>query len=125
VHNSLKGEEGVSIYWHGLHMKGSNDMDGAVGFTQSPIPAGRNFTYRFQTSPDQHGTFWYHGHSHAQRGDRLYGGFVVHRGVSGGVKEQVSYEQDMLLLIGDWFHRSAEEMLDWYTSTRGFGDEVI
>jgi FtsP/CotA-like multicopper oxidase with cupredoxin domain len=39
--------EGVSIHFYGLHMKGSNDMDGAVGVTQDPIPPGGRFNYRF------------------------------------------------------------------------------
>jgi FtsP/CotA-like multicopper oxidase with cupredoxin domain len=34
-------------------------MDGAVGFTQCPIPSNENFTYRFKVDDDQAGTFWY------------------------------------------------------------------
>jgi FtsP/CotA-like multicopper oxidase with cupredoxin domain len=59
VVNKLQDNEGVSIHWHGLHMIGSNEMDGAVGFTQCPIPPNRNFTYRFNIDSDQTGTFWY------------------------------------------------------------------
>jgi FtsP/CotA-like multicopper oxidase with cupredoxin domain len=121
VHNALE-REGISLHWHGLHMRGSNNMDGAVGFTQSPIPAGASFVYHFWIGLEQHGTFWYHAHSHVQRGDGLYGGLVVHQEAL--ARNKIPYEQDMLLLVGDWFHRSAEEMLAWYTSTRGFGNEV-
>lgn len=120
VQNDLKGE-GLSMHWHGLYMRGFNDMDGAVGFTQSPISPGESFTYNF-TILGQSGTFWYHAHSHVQRGDGLYGGLVVHDPVTQSSTDAVGDE--VLLLVSDWFHRSAETMLDWYTSVRGFGNEV-
>lgn len=34
-------------------------MDGVVGITQDAIPAGHDFTYKFQLSEIQAGTFWY------------------------------------------------------------------
>jgi FtsP/CotA-like multicopper oxidase with cupredoxin domain len=51
-------DEGVSLHWHGLHMRGANEMDGVVGVTQKAIPAGENFNYRFDMSNTQAGTFW-------------------------------------------------------------------
>lgn len=38
---------------------GTNEMDGAVGFTQCAIPPGSNFTFEFQIDDNQAGTFWY------------------------------------------------------------------
>ncbi|RDW65066.1 hypothetical protein BP6252_10717 [Coleophoma cylindrospora] len=124
VTNALD-DEGVSIHWHGLHMRGTNHMDGAVGFTQSLIPVGEKFIYEFQVK-NQDGTFWYHAHSHVQRGDGLYGGLVVHkpREDTAGMNIR-DYESEVLLLVGDWFHRSAPTMLDWYTSVKGFGNEPV
>ena len=121
--NALK--EGVSMHWHGLHMRGANDMDGAVGFTQSPISPGKSFNYIF-TIIDQDGTFWYHAHSHVQRGDGLYGGLIVHKPATREESTRKSHamEDEGLLLVGDWFHRSSKTMLEWYTSVRGFGNEV-
>lgn len=124
VMNSL-ATEGVSIHWHGLEMRGANNMDGAVGFTQCPIPAGESFTYEFTLGEGQAGTFWWHAHSQVQRGDGMYGGLVVHKPVD--VENEMSkydYEKEVLVTIGDWYHRSAEEVLAWYTSARGFGNEV-
>jgi FtsP/CotA-like multicopper oxidase with cupredoxin domain len=127
VENALETpDDGVSIHWHGLFMKGYNNMDGAVGFTQCATPPGRNFTYEFLISDDQYGTFWYHAHSQVQRGDGLYGGLVVHRPDGGEVGEAERYgsQNEVLLLVGDWYHRSAGEMLAWYTSVGAFGNEV-
>lgn len=107
-------------------------MDGAVGFTQSPIESFSNFTYEFRIADEQHGTFWYHAHSQSQRGDGLFGGLIIHRSVGTGLKYS-DYKDDLsgygntreiLLMIGDWYHQSADEMLEWFTSAKSFGNEV-
>jgi FtsP/CotA-like multicopper oxidase with cupredoxin domain len=124
VINALPSE-GVSIHWHGLEMRGSNAMDGAVGLTQCPIPSNKTFTYEFRIGDDEAGTFWWHAHSQVQRGDGMYGGLVVHTpATSQNEAVEYGYEQEILLLIGDWYHRRADEVLAWYTSARGFGNEV-
>lgn len=124
VTNNLS-EDGISIHWHGLKMRNRNSMDGAIGITQCPISVGGKFTYEFEVDEDQAGTFWWHAHSQVQRGDGMYGGLVVHRpGRKNTDAMKYGYKKEVLLLIGDWYHRSAEEILAWYTSTRGFGNEV-
>lgn len=78
--SNLLQDEGVSLHWHGLHMKGqntfyhvrwdmlglisameigANEMDGAVGITQTEIAPGSEFTYNFQIDHDQEGSFWW------------------------------------------------------------------
>lgn len=139
VNNALAGSEdginddasdGISLLWHGLHMRGSNRMDGAVGYTQCPIPAGGSFTYEFEVG-EQSGTLWWHAHSGVQRGDGMFGGLVIHKGVRGNGKvervtdmKEYGYDKEVLLMIGDWYHQSSEEVLAWYTSARAFGNEV-
>jgi FtsP/CotA-like multicopper oxidase with cupredoxin domain len=125
VTNNLDTGEGVSIHWHGLEMRNSINMDGAVGFTQCPNPANKTFVYDFVVDPDQAGTFWWHAHSQVERGDGMYGGLVVHKPiVRGGEDKEYEQEEQVLLLVSDWYHRNAEEVLAWYTSVRGFGNEV-
>ncbi|RFU28920.1 hypothetical protein B7463_g7435, partial [Scytalidium lignicola] len=123
--------EGISIHWHGLNMRGSNHMDGVVGFTQCAIPAGGSFTYEFEVG-EQTGTFWWHAHSSVHRGDGMFGGLVIHKTVHQSDKgemmtdvKEYGYEKEVLLMIGDWYHQSAEEVLAWYTSARGFGNEPV
>lgn len=124
VENELESE-GISIHWHGLYMRNANSMDGAVGITQCPIPGGKSFTYNFEVDENQSGTFWWHAHSEVQRGDGMYGGLVVHKPVEQKTEaDKFKYDQDVLLLIEDWYHRSSEEVLEWYMSPRGFGNEV-
>lgn len=122
VHNALRNDEGVAFHWHGLHLKDHNDMDGAVGFTQEPVAPGSSFSYEFEVGPEEHGTFWYHGHAQVQRGDGLYGGFIVHEPAEFSLMKEPT--EEVLLMIGDWYHRDAEEALKWYQSVRAFGNEV-
>ncbi|KAG5939386.1 hypothetical protein E4U59_003137 [Claviceps monticola] len=57
VYNGIEqlGHPGVSIHWHGLTMKGANEMDGVVGLTQCAIQFNKSFTYRFRIPYDQAG----------------------------------------------------------------------
>ncbi|WZH45866.1 multicopper oxidase-domain-containing protein [Fusarium acuminatum] len=119
VHNGLS-EEGLSIHWHGLRMKDQNGMDGAVGFTQSPIPPGDNFIYNFTIGDNEHGTFWWHSHSDVQRADGLWGGLVVH-----SPDEIDQPPEDHLIMIGDWFHRNQTEVLSWFADASSRGNEPV
>jgi FtsP/CotA-like multicopper oxidase with cupredoxin domain len=128
VTNDLK-DEGVAVHFHGLFMRGFNEMDGAVGITQDPIPPGGSLLYRFNVSEDQHGTFWYHAHSLVQRGDGVFGALIVHRPAQRGegVERSVwrNYDEERLLMVNDWYHRSAEEGLSWYMRSGSFGMEPV
>ena len=97
-------------------------MDGVVGLTQRGIAPGGTFTYRFRIDDGQAGTFWYHGHAGGQLADGLYGGLVVHEPISGG--SQGPLDPEYLFLIGDWYHRRAKEMMEWYMDSSHFANEV-
>ncbi|KAG6077275.1 hypothetical protein E4U15_004773 [Claviceps sp. LM218 group G6] len=131
VYNGITGSgsnDGVAIHWHGITMKGFNEMDGAVGITQCAVGPGRTFVYRFQIGQQQHGTFWYHAHSAVQRADGMYGGLVVHKPVGKQRKSELSvhgYDSEKLLLIGDWYHRSADRVLAEYKDFRSFANEPV
>jgi FtsP/CotA-like multicopper oxidase with cupredoxin domain len=118
AYNGLEGE-GLSIHWHGLEMRGSNVMDGAVGFTQCPISPGHEFTYDFTVGDEEHGTFWWHSHFQAQRGDGLYGGLVVHQ----PRRSVLPSEEEALLLVSDWFHHSQSDVLAEFNSPASQGAE--
>ncbi|KAK4540694.1 hypothetical protein LTR36_009025 [Oleoguttula mirabilis] len=123
VENGLENDEGVSLHWHGLSMRGANEYDGAVGLTQIPIAKGQSYNYSFTIEEGQHGTFWYHAHDGVQRADGLFGGVVVHQPRDAGDSRTVDNEH--LLMIGDWYHRSAEQALDFYMHAGSFGNEPV
>lgn len=95
-------------------------MDGSVGITQNAIPPGDTHVYNFTIDKSQHGTFWYHAHSQVQRADGLYGGLVVHE-----LASKDSDSDERLLLMGDWYHRAADEALHFYMHPGSFGNEPV
>lgn len=103
-------------------------MDGVVGVTQCSISSGQSYTYKFEIHKEQHGTFWYHAHSAVKRADGLYGGLVVHKPAdSRAVQSDASlygYENEKMLLIGDWYHLPADRVLAEYKDFRNFAYEV-
>ncbi|EFX01145.1 laccase iv [Grosmannia clavigera kw1407] len=125
VHNLADTSEGISIHWHGLAMQGANEMDGVVGLTQCAIGTGQSYIYRFRISETQHGTFWYHAHSGVQLADGLYGGLIIHKPSSDSTTATTadSYDREQLLLIGDWYHRPAQDVLARYQDYSSFGNE--
>ncbi|KAF4761668.1 hypothetical protein N7455_003394 [Penicillium solitum] len=133
VTNALP-DESIAIHWHGLHM--ANAMDGAVGISQCPVPSGGHFVYNLTIPSDQSGTFWYHAHSGVSRADGLYGGLVVHAPTSKSIARGIisrrrdnahhyTYDRELLLLIGDWYHRPARDVLEWYMDPGNFGNEPV
>ena len=123
VTNALEDED-ISIHWHGLSMRGANDMDGAVGITNKAVAPGEVMIYDFQIEYGQHGTFFYHAHDGVQRAEGLYGAFIVHQPWT----KQSSVNMDSahhLVTIGDWYHRTAEDALDFYMHPGSFGNEAV
>ncbi|TVY49590.1 Laccase-3 [Lachnellula cervina] len=44
--------------------------------------------------------------------------------VSGSSEKAIfEYDEDLALMIGDWYHRSAQEVQDYYTEATNFGLE--
>ncbi|WPH04661.1 multicopper oxidase [Acrodontium crateriforme] len=128
VENGLS-DEGLALHWHGLTMRGANDMDGAVGVTQDPIPAGRKFKYEVPIGDDESGTFWWHAHENLQRGEGLFGGLVIHKPVDEHDDKKRHgndiAREEHLLLIGDWYHQPALMALGTYSSPGAFGNEPV
>ena len=74
VKNLLLAEV-TSIHWHGMHMRNTPWMDGALLISQCPINPGETFRYYFAANPT--GSFWYHSHKVTQRADGLYGALII------------------------------------------------
>ncbi|MBX2886865.1 MAG: multicopper oxidase family protein [Granulosicoccus sp.] len=92
VQNAL--EVPTAVHWHGIRLP--NAMDGVAGLTQPAIQPGKSFRYQF-TPPDA-GTFWYHSHVNAyeQIGRGLYGPLII---------DEVSppvVDRDIVWMIDDW-----------------------
>eukprot|EP00884_Botryococcus_braunii_P009161 jgi/Botrbrau1/18246/Bobra.0844s0001.1 len=99
-------QPGISIHWHGLNMRGDENgawYDGVSYVTQCPIPYGQSMTYRFLVD-ETPGTYFWHGHTSLDRVDGLFGPLIVRpKG-----KEPLQYDDEMVLLVGDWYHGQAD-----------------
>eukprot|EP00884_Botryococcus_braunii_P020031 jgi/Botrbrau1/6711/Bobra.0324s0002.1 len=104
---------GFSIHWHGLSLRGEQPngpgsgvwYDGVSFVTQCPIPAGSNMTYVMQVN-ESPGTYWWHGHGGVEAVDGLYGPLIVRpKG-----EEPLKYDDEIILMVGDWFHDQAAQM---------------
>ena len=108
VDNELPAE--TSVHWHGIALR--NDMDGVPGLTQTPIMAGRSFTYEF-TVPDP-GTYFYHPHSGVQLDHGLYGALLVDETADPG-----GYDVEWTVVLDDWVDgtgRTPEQVLKALTA---------
>jgi hypothetical protein len=66
--------EATSMHWHGFEIP--NEMDGAPGSSQDPIPPGGRFVYEFTLH--QEGTYFYHSHMAMQEMMGMIGPFIMH-----------------------------------------------
>ncbi|XP_072045967.1 uncharacterized protein [Amphiura filiformis] len=104
VWNRLGNSEGTTIHWHGLHMRGTQYMDGAAMITQCPISPQSSFTYNFKASPA--GTHWWHSHSNQQRKDGAFGAFIIKQATERDVQSAL-YDYDLpghVVFVQDWLH---------------------
>jgi FtsP/CotA-like multicopper oxidase with cupredoxin domain len=65
----------------------------------------------------------YHAHSETQRADGLYGGLIVHDPQSDD-QELYQYDEEILLMIGDWYHDPAIAVLESFMTSGNDGNEV-
>lgn len=108
VTNNMESN-GTSVHWHGVHLRGSNKMDGVPGVTQCPISPGESFTYQFRVT--QYGTSWYHSHFSLQSTEGLFGPLIF-RGPA-----TADYDEDLgSLFLQDWSH--SPSFTDWDTKQK-------
>lgn len=95
-------EESTSIHWHGHHQRNSPYMDGVPYVTQCPVPPHSSFRYVYEA--DNVGTHFWHSHSGCQRGDGVFGSFVVRAPKERDVHRDM-YDVDVhVLTVTDWLH---------------------
>jgi len=105
----------TSVHWHGIALR--NDMDGVPGMTQTPIGAGKAFTYEF-TVPDP-GTYFYHPHSGLQIDRGLYGALLVDEAADPG-----GYDVEWTVVLDDWVDgtgRTPDQVLKGLTAVASDG----
>jgi CopA family copper-resistance protein len=92
VRNTL--QEDTSVHWHGMLLP--FQMDGVPGVSFPGIAPGESFTYEFPMK--QHGTYWYHSHSHMQEAMGMYGALIVDPAGA----DPITYDREHVLVLSDW-----------------------
>ncbi|KAL7922938.1 Cupredoxin [Trichoderma austrokoningii] len=120
VNNQL-GNQSTSLHFHGIYQNGTTHMDGPVGVSQCQIPPGYSFTYNFTIN--QPGTYWYHSHHNAQYPDGLRGPLIVHD-PEFPYQEEVDHE--LVLTLSDWYHDQMATLLPTFlTKNNPTGAEPV
>jgi manganese oxidase len=94
--------ESTTVHWHGLILP--NAMDGPAEVTQDPIAPGQTFTYEFTTQ--QHGTYFYHSHDHADRQVALglYGALIIDP-KDPAADAAYDYDHELVVQLQEWLER--------------------
>lgn len=103
-------------HWHGLSMVVAPFSDGTPLASQWPIPPGYFFDYEIR--PDEGyagGTYFYHSHVGFQ-GVSAAGALIVDEASS---LAPYQYDEERILLLGDFFPRTDREIEKGLTSTGG------
>src|SRR5260370_6367593 len=87
-----------TVHWQGVAIR--NNMDGVPDMTQAPVPAGREFSYRFAVA--QAGTYWYHPHVGVQLDRGLYGPLIVEDPAEPG-----AYDHDWTVVLDNCINVTA------------------
>ncbi|KAI1763595.1 putative ferroxidase [Hypoxylon sp. FL1150] len=105
VTNQL-GNETTGLHFHGINQISSNNMDGAVGVNQCPLPP--DYTVQYQFYADEPGTYWYHSHAMGQYPDGLRGPLIVHDPQD---PYQDEYDDEIILTVSDWYRDQTQPLI--------------
>jgi CopA family copper-resistance protein len=90
----------TSIHWHGVRTPSA--MDGVPGLSFAGIRPNETFMYRFPVR--QHGTYWYHSHSHFQEQTGHYGPLIIDpKG-----PDPIQYDREYVIMLSDWTDEDPE-----------------
>ena len=99
-------DEETTIHWHGMRVPAA--MDGVPYLAQDPVPPGGTFRYDF--TPQDAGTFWYHPHCNTldQMARGLTGIVVVEEAVDPG------FDVDLPLNLRDFRLGSDGQFIEFF-----------
>lgn len=121
VRNGIDTGYATVIHYHGILQIGTTEADGMPNVTQAPLQPGEEYHQRF-TVKQQIGTYFYHAHVDLQD-DVIHGPFIVYE--SEDAMPDVSkkkdrlregpyeYDDERILMLSEWWHRSEQERLDY------------
>ncbi|XP_077225124.1 monocopper oxidase-like protein SKU5 isoform X1 [Tasmannia lanceolata] len=105
IQNNL--DEPLLITWNGIQQRRDSWQDGVSG-TNCPIPAGWNWTYKFQVK-DQIGSFFYFPSINFQKAAGGYAGIIINN------REVIPVpfgtpDGDITIFISDWYSKTYKDL---------------
>ncbi|XP_027094972.1 laccase-14-like [Coffea arabica] len=116
VHVHNKGNQNITVHWHGVKLPRNPWSDGPVYITQCPIMPGKSFIQNIQVT-DEIGTLWWHAHSEWSRAT-VHGAFIVYpkRG------ENYPFPQpraENTIILGEWWKSDIQDVLTQFQHSGG------
>ncbi|KAG0146995.1 hypothetical protein CROQUDRAFT_43546 [Cronartium quercuum f. sp. fusiforme G11] len=109
----------LTMHWHGIYQNGTNWEDGPAGITQCPIPVGGTYTYQFSLD-GQFGTYCKPpAHYESLRVEGINGPLIIHS-PRDPLKRKIDFDQEMVLMLTDWFHTPADQIVPQILSHTGY-----
>lgn len=111
-----KGNQNITIHWHGVKQPRNPWPDGPEYITQCPIQPGSKFSHKIILS-DEEGTLWWHAHSDWSRAT-VHGPIIIYP------RNGTSYpfpkpHAEVPIILGDWWKNDVQEVLNGFLRSGG------
>ncbi|RVW45329.1 putative laccase-9 [Vitis vinifera] len=104
-----KGNENITIHWHGVTMPRYPWTDGPEYITQCPIRPGSKFTQKIILSTEE-GTLWWHAHSDWTRAT-VHGAIIIYP--KNGTKYPFPKpDREVPIILGEWWKNDVNAVRD-------------
>ncbi|RVW45354.1 putative laccase-9 [Vitis vinifera] len=114
-----KGNENITIHWHGVTMPRYPWTDGPEYITQCPIQPGSKFTQKIILSTEE-GTLWWHAHSDWTRAT-VHGAIIIYP--KNGTKYPFHKpDREVPIILGEWWKNDVNTVRDEGLATGGDPD---
>ncbi|CAK9184912.1 unnamed protein product [Ilex paraguariensis] len=111
-----RGNQNITIHWHGVKQPRNPWTDGPEFITQCPIQPGAKFSQKILLS-DEEGTIWWHAHSDWSRA-------TVHGAIFVFPKKGTTYpfpkpHAEVPVILGEWWKSDVQAVLTEFLQTGG------
>lgn len=118
VHN--KGNDNLTIHWHGVKQPRYPWSDGPEYITQCPIQPGSKFSQKIILSSEE-GTLWWHAHSDWTRAT-VHGMIIIYPQIGTNYPFPKPHAE-IPIILGEWWKKDVDEVLADFLESGG--DPVV
>jgi len=114
VHN--KGNQNITIHWHGVKQPRNPWTDGPEYITQCPIQPGKKFRQKLIFSEEE-GTLWWHAHSDWTRAT-VHGAIIIYPKINSSYTFIKPYKE-IPIIFAEWWKSDVNEVLREFLQSGG------